>query len=153
MPQPAPSPVPEGMSTITPHLWFNGDCAQAIDFYQEALGATLNGPPIPAPDGSGIWHVLLRVGDSQLMAADAFGTDVEHGQTGPTPVSFFLYVDDCDVWFDRAVAAGCEVVDEMEDMFWGDRVGKVKDPYGHVWAFATHKLVYTEEEMAAAMAG
>jgi len=151
MPEPARSPVPEGMSTVTPHLWFAGDCAKAIEFYEQALGATLDSDPIPAPDGTGVWHAMLRIGDSNVMAADTTGEKAEAGPAGRTTVGFFLYVDDCDAWYERAVAAGCEVVDPIADMFWGDRVGKVRDPFGHVWAFATHKWVYSDEEMAAAM--
>ena len=149
MPTPAPSPVPEGMSTITPHLWFNGNCAEAVEFYQRALGARLQGDIIPGPQG-GVWHAMMSIGDSKIMAADAEGAH-EHGPEDHTTVGFFLYVHDCDAWYDRAVEAGCTVIDPIEDMFWGDRVGKVKDPYGHTWAFATHKLVFSDEEMAAAM--
>ncbi len=153
MPEQAPSPVPEGMSTVTPHLWFNGNCREAIDFYATALAATWQNEPIPAPDGSGVWHVMMQIGDSNIMAADALQVTAESGPGGTTTVGFWLYVADCDAWFDRAVAAGCAVIDPVADMFWGDRVGKVQDPYGHVWAFATHKLVYSEEEMAAALGG
>ncbi len=153
MPEAAPQPVPEGMSTVTPHLWFGGDCASAIDFYQQALGATVIGEPVPAPDGTSIWHVMLQIGDSKVMMADAQRGAWEGAPSGGTSVGFFTYVDDCDAWFERAVAAGCEVIDPLEDMFWGDRTGKVKDPFGHTWAFATHKWIFSEEEMAAQMGG
>ena len=149
MPTPAPSPVPEGMSTITAHLNFNGDCRDAIDSYQEALGAEVLGDPVPSPDGTGIWHVMLQIGDSKVMMADAMPGQWEQGPESSTTVSFFLYVDDCDAYFERATGAGYEVLAEMEDMFWGDRMGKVKDPFGHTWAFASHKIVYSDEEMAA----
>jgi PhnB protein len=66
-------------------------------------------------------------------------------------VPVLLYVHDCDAWFERAVRAGWDVIDPIEDLFWGDRVGKVKHPYGHTWTFATHKLVFSDEGMAAAM--
>lgn len=146
MPTPAPNPVPEGMSTVTPHLWFNGNCGEAVAFYQRALDAHLLGDVVPGPDG-GVWHAMFSIGGSNMMAADHEG-DHEGGPTDRTTVGLFLYVEDCDAWFERAVDAGCEVIDPLEDMFWGDRVGKVKDPYGHVWAFATHKLLVSDEEMA-----
>ena len=153
MPEPAPTPVPEGMSTVTPHLHFGGNCAEAIEFYQKALGAEVIGEPVPSPDGQSIWHAMLAIGDSNVMLADAQPGLWEHGAESGTTVGFWLYIDDCDAWYDRAVTAGCEILDAIDDMFWGDRVGKVKDPFGHVWAFATHKLVFSDEEMAASMGG
>ncbi len=147
MPEPAAHPVPEGMSTVTAHLWFNGNCADAIEFYKEALGAIFPAAPIPSPDG-GVWHAMMQVGDTNIMLADMPAGGWEHGPDGGTTVGFWTYVDDCDAWYERAVAAGCEVIDRIADMFWGDRMGKVKDPFGHAWVFATHKFTPTEEEMA-----
>lgn len=151
MPQPAPSPIPEGMSTITPHLHFSGDCADAIDFYREALGATLLGDAVPSPDGRSVWHAMMQIGDSKVMMADAAPGLRERGPGDHTTVGLFLYVEDCDAWFESAVAAGAQVIDEPADMFWGDRMSKVLDPFGHIWSFATHKLVFGEEEMARLM--
>lgn len=153
MPEPAPQPVPDGMSTVTAHLWFKGDCREAIGFYEDALGGALVSDVVPTPDGSAVWHAMLQVGDSRIMMADAMPGGIETGPDAATTVGFWLYVDDSDLWYGRAVAAGCEVIDEIQDMFWGDRVGKVRDPYGHVWAFATHKWNPTEEDMAASMSG
>lgn len=151
MPEPAPSPVPEGMSTVTPHLWFAGDGADAIGFYARALGASTVGEVFRTQDDAGIWHAMLRIGGSNVMMADAPPGSWESGPANGTSVGFFLYVDDCDAWYERAVAAGCEVIDPLE--VWGDRVGEVKDPFGHTWAFATHKWVFSEEGMAAATGG
>ncbi len=152
MPTPAANPVPDGMPTVTAHMWFNGNCREALTYYAGAFGAEV-GEIVPSPDGSAVWHSMLRIGDTQLMAADAPPGLPEQGPTGSTTVGFFLYVDDCDAWFDRAVDAGCTVVDPLVDQFWGDRMGKVRDPFGHVWGIATHTWDFTEEEMAAAMAG
>jgi len=147
MPEPAPSPVPEGMHTITTYLWFNGNCNEAIDFYQQAFGAQLVGPPVVAPDGKAILHAMMKIGDSHIMMSDAFPGNWEQGPRQSATAGMFLYVDDCDAFYNQAVAAGCEVLEEMMDAFWGDRMGKVKDPFGHCWAIASHKWVFTPKEM------
>ena len=151
MPEKAAKPVPDGMHTVTTHLYFDGNCREAIDFYQKALGAESMVPPVPTPDGTGIMHAMMRLGDSHIMMADAWPGRWEKGpKEGPT-ASLFLYVEDCDAFYSRAIDAGCEVVDEMMDTFWGDRMGMVKDPFGHSWAIASHKWLLTEEEMQKGM--
>ena len=147
MPQKAVKAVPEGMHTITPHLWFNGDCAAALEVYDKAFGATLIGPVNTGPEGKGIMHALLPIGDSRIMVADAWPGSWEAGPTSAATAGLFLYVDDCDAVFERAVAAGCEVIDPLMDAFWGDRMGKLKDPFGHTWAIATHILDLTPAEI------
>ena len=147
MPQPAKQPIPEGMHSVTAHLWFNGDCADAIELYQKAFGARLDSPAVPGPDGKGIMHALLTVGDSKIMLADAWPGAWEHGPRDGATMGLFLYTEDCDAAFQQAVEAGCEVMSEPTDMFWGDRMAKVKDPFGHCWGIATHKWVYSPQEM------
>ena len=147
MAQPAPKPVPEGMHTITTQLWFNGDCADAVEFYQKAFGAELAGPVATGPGGKGVMHALLKMGNAQLMMADAWPGMWETGPEGAATAGLFVYVDDCDALFTRAAEAGCEVIFPMNDMFWGDRMGKVKDPYGHCWGIATHTWDYTPKEV------
>ena len=147
MAQPAPKPVPEGMNTLTTQLWFNGDCAKAVEFYQKALGAEPAGPVVPGPEGKGVMHAMLKIGNSHVMMADAWPGSWETGPAGNATAGLFVYVDDCDKLLDRATVAGCEVIFPVADMFWGDRMGKVKDPYGHCWGIATHKWIYTPEEM------
>ena len=147
MATPAPKPVPEGMNTITTHLWFNGNCDQAVEFYQKAFGAELVAPIVTGPEGKGVMHAQIKLGNSHVMMADAWPGSWETGPEGNATAGLFVYVDDCDKLFERATQAGCDVIFPLGDMFWGDRMSKVKDPYGHVWAIATHKWDYTPEEM------
>ena len=143
----AVQPIPEGYHSLQIYLAVE-DASKAIDFYKEAFGAeeTIR---MPGPDGK-VAHAELQIGDSKLMLSDPFEhSDVrppsERG--GPT-ASIFMYVDDVDATFEQAQRAGATVVSELEDMFWGDRFGTVADPFGHVWAMATHKEDLSEEEMA-----
>jgi PhnB protein len=147
MPRPAPRPVPEGMHTLTPEFFFDGSCAQAIEFYQKAFGAELVGPVSKAPNNKGVAHAMMRIGDSNLMMADAWPNMWEQAPKGSTTASLFVYVEDCDRLFERAVKQGCQTVMPPADMFWGDRMGKLKDPYGHSWAIATNKWIMTPEEI------
>lgn len=147
MPTTAPSPIPEGMHSLTPHLWFNGNCKEAVSFYQKAFGAELLAPVSYDSKSQWVCHAMLRIGDSNLMMADAQPNSMEKGPEGFACVGMWLYVKDCDAVFAKACAAGCEVVMPMMDAFWGDRMGKVKDPFGHCWAIASHKLVMSKEEM------
>jgi uncharacterized glyoxalase superfamily protein PhnB len=135
------------MHTLTPHLWFDRNAAQAIGFYQQAFGAELAAPVAHGPDGKSIMHAMLRIGDSHFMMADAWPGAWEKPPVDKATMGLFVYVDDCDRLFDRAVRAGCEVIFPMSDMFWGDRMGKVKDPFGHCWGIATHRWDMTEEEV------
>jgi uncharacterized glyoxalase superfamily protein PhnB len=135
------------MNTLTTQLWYNGDCAQAIDFYQKAFGAELAGPVAKAPDGKSVMHAMLKIGNSHIMMADAWPGAWEKAPQGSATAGLFVYVEDCDRLFERATKAGCETIFPMADMFWGDRMGKLKDPYGHCWAIATHKWIMTPEEM------
>jgi uncharacterized glyoxalase superfamily protein PhnB len=147
------NPIPSGHHTITPHLVIKG-AAEAIDFYQRAFGAEeLFRMPMPAPGGGmKIGHAELKIGDSRLFLADEFP---EHGSVGPnghSPVSIHLYVTDPDAVFDRAVKAGAKVTMPLADMFWGDRFGKLVDPYGHHWSIACHIEDVTPEQMEQRMA-
>ena len=140
-------PVPAGFHTVTPSLIVKG-AAKAIEFYEKALGAE-HVASMPTPDGSKIAHAEIKVGDSVLFVADEFP---EMGAVSPTTlngstVSFYLYVDNCDEWFNRAVTAGASVAMPLADTFWGDRYGAVIDPYGHKWGFATHISEPTAEEV------
>jgi PhnB protein len=139
-------PVPPGYHTVTPYLTLS-DAASAIDFYKQAFGATevvrMNGP-----DGK-IGHAEIKIGDSMLMLADECpGSAARSPQSlGGSTAGIFLYVDNVDAVFDTAVKAGAKVDLPLTDMFWGDRYGKLSDPFGHQWALATHIEDVAPEEM------
>lgn len=143
----SPDPVPEGMHNATIHLWFNGNCREAVDFYQKALGAKLAGPVIDGPGGNGVIHAMIKIGDSNIMMADAWPDSPEKGPEDFATASIYLYVDDCDAVYNQALEAGCEVIHEMMNTFWGDRSGKVKDPFGHCWSISTYKEILSPEEL------
>jgi uncharacterized glyoxalase superfamily protein PhnB len=139
-------PIPDGLHTVTPNLTFK-DCARAIDFYRRALGAE-EVMRMPAPDGRRIWHAELRVQDSVIYLNDEMpGMSHAPEPGGHSPVAFWLYVKDCDAAHQRAVKAGARSLSEPSDMFWGDRVGGVADPFGYTWTFATHVKDLSEAEM------
>jgi uncharacterized glyoxalase superfamily protein PhnB len=146
----ASKPVPDGMRTLTTQLFYNGNCNEAIEFYQKAFNAALVGPVAFGPDGKSVMHAMIRIGDTNLMMSDAFPGSFGSGPDNRVNASLFMYVDDCDAVYKQAVAAGCEVIHEMMDAFWGDRMGNVKDPYGHYWGIASYKWVLTPEEIAKA---
>ena len=143
-------PVPEGFHTLTPHLVIEG-AAQAIAFYEKAFGAK-EIARMPAPDGERLMHAEIVIGDSHVMIADDFpefcgGTSRSPRKLGGSPVTLHLYVPDVDAALKRAVAAGAKETMPATDMFWGDRYGKVEDPFGHDWSIATHTADLTPEEM------
>ena len=137
---------PDGYHTATPYLIIHG-AAAAIDFYKSVFGAT-EVMRIPHPDGR-VGHAEIKIGDSTIMLADEFP---ELGHRGPkslggTTVSLMLYVEDADAVFDRAIAAGAEVVKPMMNQFYGDRSGTFYDPFGHGWTVATHVEDVSPDEM------
>ena len=143
--------IPEGFHTITPHLVCEG-AAKALDFYRECFGA-VEVSRMPGPDGR-IMHAEMRIGDSIFMLADDFP---DYGCVGPlalknTPVYIHLYVEDVDAAFARAIDAGGKPIMQVADMFWGDRYGKIEDPFGHHWSLATHKRDVSMDEARKAMA-
>ena len=140
-------PIPDGYHTVTPHLVVRGG-AGALAFYAKAFGAEETFR-MPGP-GDSIMHAEVRIGDSVVMLGEEAP---ETGATSPqalkgSPVVIFLYVKDVDASFSRAAGAGCTVLMPPTDMFWGDRFAKLQDPYGHLWAMATHKEDVAPEEMA-----
>jgi len=144
-------PIPDGMHTVTPHLVCAG-AADAIEFYKKAFNAVEVGR-LPGPQGR-LMHAAIRIGDSHVMLVDEMP---EWGAFGPkslkgSPVTIHLYVEDVDAFVARAVAAGAKITMPVADMFWGDRYGKIEDPFGHYWSVATHIRDVTPEEMKQAMA-
>ena len=144
-------PIPDGFHSLSPHLTV-ADAAAAIEFYKKAFGATEMGR-MPAPDGKRVMHAMLRIGDSSLMLNDEFPEWSGKAALNPSaarPVTIHLYVEDCDAVYKRAVAAGATATMPPADMFWGDRYGRLTDPFGHIWSIATHKKDMTPAEMAEA---
>jgi PhnB protein len=141
-----PKAIPDGYHNVTPYLIVN-DAAAAIEFYKKAFGAT-ELMRMPKPNGK-IGHAEIRIGDSPIMLADeAPEMDARSPRTfGGSPVSIFLYVDDVDTTFARAVDGGAKVQRPLADQFYGDRTGGVEDPFGHVWYIATHVEDVSPEEM------
>jgi len=138
--------IPEGHHTVTPYLILEG-AAEAIEFYKSAFGAT-ELFRFPTPDEK-IGHAEIKIGDSPVMLADA---NPEMGYKGAkslggSPVSLMIYVEDVDSVFNRAVEAGAIVREAVSDKFYGDRIGTLIDPFGHVWHVATHKEDVSLEEM------
>ncbi|MBE0627812.1 MAG: VOC family protein [Burkholderiales bacterium] len=147
---PAVRTVPEDMHTVTPHLVCAG-AAEAIEFYKKAFNAVEAGR-LPGPQGK-LMHALIRIEGSAVMLVDEMP---EWGSFGPrslkgTPVTIHLYVEDVDAVVARALGAGAKIIMPVADMFWGDRYGKLEDPFGHHWSVATHLRDVSPEEMQQAM--
>ena len=136
--------VPEGYHTVTASLTLD-EAAKAIDWYKRALGAE-EIMRNTGPDGR-IMHAEIQVGDSRVMLNDAMMGGKSARAYGGCPASLWLYVDDCDALFNRAVAAGAEPVMPLGDQFWGDRFGAFLDPFGYRWSIATHKEDLSYEEI------
>ena len=138
--------IPKGYHTVTPSLMVDG-AAKAIDFYKKALGAE-ELMRFPGPDGR-IMHAEIKLGDSVIMLGDEMP---EQGARGPksyggTPVSFFVYGENVDAAWKRAVDAGAKPIVPLTDQFWGDRTGCLEDPFGHYWWLAQHIQDLTPEEI------
>ena len=140
-------PIPDGFNTVSAYMILD-DCLEAMDFYQRAFGAEA-GMRMPGPDGAGTMHMEMRIGDSTIMMMDANPQWNARSpkSLGGSPVSLHVYVKDADAMFNRAIAAGCEVEFPLGDTFWGDRYGKVRDPFGHAWGIATHQEDLTAEQI------
>jgi uncharacterized glyoxalase superfamily protein PhnB len=141
-------PIPEGYHTVTPTFTFK-DSRKALDFYKKALGA-VETFVMPGPGGKGVMHASMKIGNSNIMMGDeSREMPCRSAQTlGGSPVSFYLYVEDADAAFKKAVTAGASVLMPLQDAFWGDRTGTVKDPFGHSWTFATHTRDLTPDQIA-----
>ena len=147
------NPIPSGYHAVTPYLVVGG-AADAIEFYKKAFGAE-EVLRMPGPDGS-VGHADIIIGDSHVMLSDELPA---MGFVGPrtlngSPVLVHLYVEDADAVFARAVDAGAKSLMPVQDQFYGDRVGSLEDPFGHVWYVSTHveDLPIEELEKRAAVA-
>lgn len=145
-----PSPIPEGFHSVTPYLSIHG-AAEAIAFYEKAFGAT-EIMRMTTPNGL-LGHAEIKIGDSIVMLADEWpGMYARSPQSlGGVSCQIMLYVPAVDAFMARAVSAGATVTQPPTDMFWGDRFGKLRDPFGHEWAVATHVEDVPPEEIARRM--
>jgi len=130
-------PIPAGFHTLTPGCAVRNS-AQAIEFYKRVFGARERSR-FAAPDGT-VVHAELEIGDSVFMLGEPVKTPAH-------PMRLMLYVDDCDAVYKRAVGSGATVKEPLADQFWGDRAGRVQDPFGNEWYIATHKEDVSEAEM------
>jgi PhnB protein len=149
----APAAAARRMAAVTPHIILS-DASGAIAFYKRAFGAE-EMFRMPTPDGRKLLHASIRIGDSTIMMCDEFPEMGEGGGRSPTSLggsstTLHLNVANADAAFDRAVSAGCSVTMPLADMFWGDRYGKLRDPYGHEWSIGQHLRDVSPAEMARA---
>ena len=141
------NPVPEGYNTVSVYMVVP-KAKEALDFYGKAFGAETVSSMV-GPDGESIMHAELKIGNSRVMLTEENPQwNMKSPATlGGSPVSMHVYVQDSDAAFNKAVEAGCEVAFPMENAFWGDRYGKVTDPYGFTWGFASRIEELSEEEV------
>jgi uncharacterized glyoxalase superfamily protein PhnB len=144
-------PIPDGMHSITPHLICAG-ASDAIEFYKKAFGAK-EGGRLEGPNGK-IMHASVMIGDSHVFLFDEMP---EFGAFGPkalkgSSVTIHLYTEDVDALWAQAVKAGAKVIMPLDNAFWGDRYGKLEDPFGHHWSLASHVVDLTPDEIKKGMA-
>jgi len=138
--------IPQGFHSLTPSIVCK-NASRAIEFYKEVFRATekerMAGP------GGLIMHAELLIGDSILMLCDEIPGMATAPAPGNAPPSYnlFVYLDNVDAAFQRAIQAGSKVEMPLENQFWGDRYGKVRDPFGHVWGLAQHIEDVPADEM------
>lgn len=139
--------LPKGFQTITPMLVFR-DARGAMEFYRRAFGAE-EFFVMPGLDGKGVMHAEVRIGNSIIMMGEENPQEpCKSAETlGGSPVNFYLYLENVDEAFTKALAAGAEAKMPVQDMFWGDRAGTVQDPFGYKWTLATHIKDLTAEEI------
>jgi PhnB protein len=145
-------PVPAHLRTVTPALVCT-PCTDAVTWYERAFGAEEIGPRLDTPDGR-VAHTEIRIGDSVVMLGDEWPdapVRSPHALGGST-ATLFLHVDDVDTWWERALDAGAEIVYPLAVQFYGDKAGRVRNPFGHTWALAQHVEDVSAEEMARRMA-
>lgn len=142
-------PIPDGYHTITPCFMYK-DSQKAIDFYKEAFNAEVV-DHMKSMDGKGTMHATLKIGNSVIMMGDEMPNSEECAKSaetiGSSPISLYVYVSNVDEAFKQAVAAGGKVTMPVEDAFWGDRTGQIKDPFGYSWSIATHKKDLTGDQI------
>ncbi len=135
---------PDGYHSITPYLIVN-KAAEALAFYKKAFGAE---ETVRLEHAGRVAHAEVRIGDSVVMLGEPMGDDYRDPLGyGGSPVGLMIYVDDADKAVEKAVAAGATVVRPVENQFYGDRSGNLKDPFGHSWTLGTHIEDVPEDEI------
>ena len=137
--------IPEGFHTVTPSLTLKNSL-KALEFYKKAFNAKVLGV-FPSPDGKSTMHATMQIGDSILMMGDEAPQCKSAETFGGSPSTFYIYTEDADAFFNRAIQAGAVSTMPVADQFWGDRMGQLKDPFGYSWAIATQKKKLTPEEV------
>jgi PhnB protein len=124
------------------------EASKAIDFYKRAFGAEVRFV-MPGPDGKGVMHAEIRIGTSIIMMGEESpDCPSKSAETiGCSPISFYIYLENVDDAFKTAVEAGSKIQMPVEEMFWGDRMGTVLDPFGYSWSLASHTKDLTQEEI------
>ena len=143
-------PIPDGYHSVTPTLTVRG-AANAIEFYKKAFAAQ-EIMRFPGLDGKTIMHAELKIGNSKIMLSDEIPqmNCLSPQSVGGASSGIFLYVEDADSVFNKAVSSGAKITMPIMDAFWGDRCGQIEDPFGHKWTIATHKKDMTPEEISKA---
>jgi PhnB protein len=143
------TPIPEHLTTVTPRLVVD-DGAAAIDFYRRAFGATELGERFTGPAGELI-HAELRIGDAVVMitADGGDGAPARAPGGGPAPVTAIMatYWEDVDAAWERALAAGADVIFPLADQFYGERGGRIRDPFGQQWMLSQRTEALSPDEM------
>jgi uncharacterized glyoxalase superfamily protein PhnB len=144
----AKSAIPQGLHSVTPHLICD-DAAAAIEWYKRALGAVELSRAL-GPDGK-VMHAEISIGNSHLYLNDAMNGGKGPKALGGSPIGLWIYTEDADALFNRALGAGAKVgpgpMGQLQDQFWGDRCGTLIDPSGYQWTIATRKEDLTPAEM------
>ena len=139
-------PIPPGFHSVSASLTFK-DSKKALEFYKRAFGAKVL-TVMDAPGGKGTMHATMQIGNSILMMGDEMGPQCPSAESmGGTPITFYVYTENVDAFFSKAVQAGAKATMPVSDMFWGDRMGSLTDPFGYKWSIATQTRVLTEEQV------
>ncbi len=137
-------PIPPGYTTVTPSITVK-DAPKVIEFLKKAFGATEH-MRMPGPDGK-IMHAEIQIGNSIIMMNDEVMGSRSALTLGGSPISFYVYFEDADAAFKKAISAGAKQTYALTDMFWGDRMGTLEDPFGHKWTIAQHVKDVSPEDM------
>lgn len=136
--------IPDGYGTVTPWL-ISRDSAELIRFLEAAFGAgEIAGSRLHNPDGS-IAHVEVKIGSSIVMLFDAYEGWPQ------TPGFFRLYLEDADASYQQAMRAGATSVTEVTELFWGDRIGRVRDPFANIWWLQSHATDVPDDQLQTRM--